>query len=198
CLIRLCGNSSSGHHDVAWLDVAVNKAHRMSVIKGFRDRGYNLSRGPKRQSPRLQKFTKRQSVDETGNQYRDAFNGADLIEPNDTWVLQAGGRTGLAQESFRIVTVGKQADMRNLDCHQTLQFRVPGLPDGPCRAMAEIIEQLELTEGMMIVHCRGWGAALESKQAAAFRANNLVHPGRGQWQGLVAMGAAQQLLGAKG
>src|SRR5262249_1031066 len=30
CLIRLCGNSSSGHHDVAWLDVAVNKAHRMS------------------------------------------------------------------------------------------------------------------------------------------------------------------------
>ena len=130
-LLSGCRRLFSGHHDVAGLDVAVNTAHRVGVIEGFRQGGHNLGGGPKGQLPHLEKFTQRDAVDETGNQDRDALNGADLIEPNDTRVLQTGDRAGFAQQAFCVVGAGQQADVGDLDSHQTLQFRVPGLPDTP-------------------------------------------------------------------
>ena len=49
---------------------------------------------------------------------------------------EAGRRAGLAQHAFRVVAVGKHADVRNLESHQTVQLRVPGLPDSPRHCLA--------------------------------------------------------------
>jgi hypothetical protein len=132
--------------DVRRLQVAVEDASLVRVMHRPGDFGDEPRRGLRIGGVAGQDLGQARAVDELHAEILPAVVLADLVDRDDSRMVEVGRRLGLVAEGVHLVVVGPVAGPEHPDGDRPIEVPLPGLVDDPHAAAAEDPQQLEVAE----------------------------------------------------
>ena len=137
------------HHDVAWLDIAVNKAALMCIVECAGELVDNVHNALVREGATcLDEPCQRAPFYVFHGNVVYVVLAAHVIDGDDVRMLQGGRRTRFTQKACHHVRIHCLLGGEDLDRHRVFQHRVIALVDGGHAAGTDLCDDVVLPQGL--------------------------------------------------
>ena len=141
-----CGSTLSIEQDVSWLDVTVQDAALVRVLHGPRQARDDFRRASQRNDFPPNEMIEVAAFLQLHAEVARAVALADLINRDDAWVLQAGGRFGLAPKALQMRFGRPMSERDHLQGNDPVQTLLARAIDNSLAAATNFLQQFVVAE----------------------------------------------------